>query len=192
MSLVKQDLPKIGTFFFFFQSCGRGLESRTTVPISKQFCMGILAFQSWDCDELACWWRLQIYWAKDQGLLPGVAGDEKQLQHALKDTGSPSRPPMSSLTYPHSWDHMAAFCRLCSFHSLPPSHPSQGRASSTRNWILGLSVRNGGVPEKMLTAVTQPPLCHQAAAIINERRKRSTQGAKKVDNDLCLPKGKMI
>lgn len=49
-----------------------------------------------------------------------------------------------------------------------------------------------GVPGKMLTAVTQPSLYHQAAAIINERIKRSTQGAEKVDNDLCLPKGKII
>lgn len=60
------------------------------------------------------------------------------------------------------------------------------------NWILRLSVRDGGVPGKMLTAVTQPSLCHQAAAIINEYIKRSTQGAKKVDNDLCLPKGQII
>ena len=49
-----------------------------------------------------------------------------------------------------------------------------------------------GVAGKMNTAVTQPSQCHQAAAIINERIKRSTQGAKKVDNDLCLPKGKII
>ena len=56
-------------------------------------------------------------------------------------------------------------------------------------WILRLSVRDGGVPGKMLTAVTQPSLCHEAAAIINEYIKRSTQGAKKVGNDLCLPKG---
>lgn len=34
----------MGIFFFFNRV---GLEIRTTVPISKQFCMGILAFKSW-------------------------------------------------------------------------------------------------------------------------------------------------
>lgn len=45
--LVKQDLPKMGISFFFNSV---GLEIRTTVSISKKFCMGVLAFESWDCD----------------------------------------------------------------------------------------------------------------------------------------------
>lgn len=44
----------------------------------------------------------------------------------------------------------------------------------------------------MLTGRTQPSPCHQAAAIINEYIRGSTQGAKKVDNDLCLPEGEII
>lgn len=50
----------------------------------------------------------------------------------------------------------------------------------------------GGGPGKMCTGRTQPSLCHQAAAIINEYIRRSTQGAEKVDNDLCLPEGEII
>lgn len=100
----------------------------------------------------------------------------------------PLCPPSPTLT-PETTP-LAAFCRHV-FSSLPSSYLSQRMASLTPNGILGLSVRNGGVPGKMLTGVTQPSLCHQAAAIINECIKRSTQGAKKVDNDLCLPKGKI-
>ena len=69
---------------------------------------------------------------------------------------------------------------------------AEKRVSLMLNWILRLSVRSGGVPGKVLTAVTQPSLCHQAAAIINECIRRFTQGAKKVDDDLCLPRGKII
>lgn len=69
---------------------------------------------------------------------------------------------------------------------------AQKKVSLTRSWSWGLRVRSGDVPRKKLTAVTQPSPCHQAAAKINECIKRSTQGAKKGDNDLCLPKGKII
>lgn len=46
-SLVKQGLPKTGTLKKINNVGGKGSEIRTMVPISKQFCMGILAAESW-------------------------------------------------------------------------------------------------------------------------------------------------
>lgn len=145
---------------------------------------GIVINWTVDGDSKATEQRIKVLF---QGL-PGMNRNSCCLFKGIFPSNSlcPRLPP--SLGPPHS----CYVFQECVFASLPSSCPRQRRASVTLNWILGLSVRNGGVPGKMLTAVTQPSLCHQAAAVINERIKRSTQGAKKVDNDLCLPEGKII
>lgn len=130
-----------------------------------------------------------MYRAEIPDLIPGVALEDKQLRQISQTMTSGycalcptlAHAPMGAETF-----------QAQHFHLLPSGCPSQRRRTSLMgNWILGLGVRNGTFQERC-TVVSQPSPLHQTAAIINECIKRSTERAEKVDNDLCLPKGKII